>query len=150
MNITLQKFSLRDISQKYIRWLRDKELTKYTEINSPTKNQIVEYVSLNINDKNVNFFKIILNKKIHIGNLRIKHLKKRQATIALIMGDKRFKNKGLGNISLRLALNFLKKNKTKIVFAYINSKNLPSQKIFKKNGFIRSKKETELYSVYLK
>ena len=114
MNIALKKFSLRDVSPKYIRWLKDKELTKYTEIKKPTKKQILEYVSHNINDKNVDFFKIILNKKIHIRNLRIKYLEKGKTTIALIIRDKRYKNKGLGNISLKLALSYLKKRKLKL------------------------------------
>tara|TARA_B110000495_G_C22596056_1_gene356855 strand:+ start:25 stop:324 length:300 start_codon:yes stop_codon:yes gene_type:complete len=91
VNIKFRKFYLKDISTKYINWLKNEELTKYTEINNPSKKEVNKYVKLNIEDKKVNFLRIIFKNKTHIGNLRIKYLSKNEVTIAILIGDQRFK-----------------------------------------------------------
>ena len=111
MKIKIKKFTLKDISKKYINWLRDKELTKYTEIKNPKITEIYNYVKLNIKDQTVDFWKIIINEKIHIGNIRIKYLSKKSATIGIIIGDKRYKNKGMGKLSLFKTIKILKRKK---------------------------------------
>mgnify|MGYP006095361165 FL=1 len=150
MNIKFRKFYLKDISTKYINWLKNEELTKYTEINNPSKKEVNKYVKLNIEDKKVNFLRIIFKNKTHIGNLRIKYLSKNEVTIAILIGDQRYKNKGLGTQSIKLAIKMLKKRGNKTIFAYINKKNIPSVKIFKKNGFTKLKNKSDLYYLSIK
>ena len=113
MKLKIKKFELKDISKKYINWLRDKELTKYTEIKNPKITEIYNYVKLNIKDQTVDFWKIIINEKIHIGNIRIKYLSKKSATIGIIIGDKRYKIKGMGKLSLFKSIKILKRKKIK-------------------------------------
>ena len=149
MSIEIKVFEKKDISKKYVEWLQDKELTKYTEINQPSLKSIKEYVNLNINDTSVDFWKIVVKNRIHIGNIRVKYLKNSIATIGILIGDKNYKNKGLGDKSLKMALSTLKLKKIKKIYAYINKKNEPSIKIFKKNGFKLSKQNTEKYILNL-
>ncbi len=149
MSIEIKVFEKKDISKKYVEWLQDKELTKYTEINQPSLKSIKEYVNLNINDTSVDFWKIVVKNRIHIGNIRVKYLKNSIATIGILIGDKNYKNKGLGDKSLKMALSTLKLKKIKKIYAYINKKNEPSIKIFKKNGFKLSKQSTEKYILNL-
>lgn len=147
MKIKIKKFTLKDISKKYINWLRDKELTKYTEIKNPKITEIYNYVKLNIKDQTVDFWKIIINEKIHIGNIRIKYLSKKSATIGIIIGDKRYKNKGMGKLSLFKTIKILKRKKIKIIHAFINKENKPSIKIFKDNGFNQISANKEKYTL---
>jgi len=97
----------------------------------------------NISDKNIFFLKIIFNN-IHIENVRIERMinkKKKGATIAIIIGNKRFHNKGIGRPVVAKAIKIIKKNKNiKTLVAYIHKINYAIITIFKKNGFTRDKK----------
>ena len=137
-NIKFCKFYRNEPTKKYLAWLNDKKTIKYTSIkNKQNFKRVKKYVILNKLDKNVNFLKICIKKKknyIHIGNIRIVY-DNNEATIALIIGDSRYKNIGIGNYCLIKTIKLLKKKKLKLLKAFINKKNAPSIKIFKKNGF---------------
>jgi len=141
--ILLAKFKISDITEDYISWIKNKSITKFTKIKKNKIEDIIKYVLKNINDKNVFFLKIIFNN-IHIGNVRIERIinkKKKEATIAIIIGNKRFHNKGIGRTVVAKAIKIIKKNtNTKTLVAYIYKINYPSITIFKKNGFTRDKK----------
>ena len=73
----------------------------------------------NISDKNIFFLKIIFNN-IHIGNVRIERMinkKKKEATIAIIIGNNRFHNKGIGRPVVDKSI--------KIISGLINPEYLP-------------------------
>ena len=71
---------------------------------------------------------------IHIGNIRVSY-KNDTASVALIIGEQKYWNLGLGTQSLELIKKQKKKKNIKLLNAYIHKENLPSIKIFKKAGF---------------
>jgi RimJ/RimL family protein N-acetyltransferase len=141
--IFLLKFKISDITETYISWLRDKSIIKFTKIKNTKIEDIIQYVQENICNKNVIFLKILFNN-VHIGNIRIQKIKKNRATVAILIGDKRFHNKGIGKIVIAKAIQIVKKDKKiKTLVAYIHKLNYPSASIFRQNGFIKvHKKET--------
>jgi [ribosomal protein S5]-alanine N-acetyltransferase len=134
--ILLSKFKISDITENYISWLRDKSIIKFTKIKNTRIEDIINYVQKNISDGSVVFLKILFNNA-HVGNIRIKKTKKSKATIAILIGNKRFHNKGIGKAAVAKAIQIIKKDKKiKTVVAYIDKLNYPSSSIFKQNGFI--------------
>ena len=137
-NILLSKFKISDISENYINWLRDKSITKFTKIKNTRIEDVIQYVQKNIWDSSVIFLKILFNN-IHIGNIRIQKIKKSEATIAILIGNRRYHNKGIGKIVIAKAIKIIKKDrKIKTVLAYIHKLNYASQSIFNSNRFIKS------------
>jgi RimJ/RimL family protein N-acetyltransferase len=137
-NILLSKFKISDISENYINWLRDKSITKFTKIKNTRIEDVIQYVQKNIWDSSVIFLKILFNN-IHIGNIRIQKIKKSEATIAILIGNRRCHNKGIGKIVIAKAIKIIKKDrKIKTVLAYIHKLNYASQSIFNSNRFIKS------------
>ena len=137
--ILLLKFKITDITEDYISWIRNKSITKFTKIKKNKIEDIIQYVLKNITDKNVFFLKVLLNN-IHIGNVRIQKMrnKKDEASVAIIIGNKRFHNKGIGGAVIAKVIKIMKKDKNiKTLAAYIYKKNYPSISIFKKNGFVK-------------
>jgi RimJ/RimL family protein N-acetyltransferase len=141
--ISLLKFKISDITETYISWLRDKSIIKFTKIKNTKIEDIIQYVQENICNNNVIFLKILFNN-VHIGNIRIQKIKINRATVATLIGNKRFYNKGIGKIVIAKAIQIVKKDKKiKTLVAYIHKLNYPSASIFRQNGFIKvHKKET--------
>jgi len=141
--ISLSNFSISDITENYLSWIRDKSLTKFTEIKNTKIENVIKYVIENNNKKK--FLLKILFNKIHIGNLRIVKIGKSKATIGILIGNKKFHNQGIGTKVVKIAINLIKKDKNiKIIMAGINKLNYPSQSVFKKNNFVK-KKRCNLY-----
>jgi ribosomal-protein-alanine N-acetyltransferase len=139
--ILLLKFKISDITEDYVSWIRSKSITKFTKIKKSKIEDIIQYVLKNISDKNVFFLKVLFNN-IHIGNVRIQKMKiKKEASVAIIIGNKRFHNKGIGTAVIAKVIKIMKKNKNiKTLVAYIYKMNYPSISIFKKNGFSKDEK----------
>lgn len=138
--VYLKKFKTNYIvTKKYLKWLKDKNITKFTKIKSNNnKKSIKRYIRDNSNN-NSYFLKILVKNKVffsHIGNLKIT-IEKEAASIALIIGERKFHNSGIGTNVIKEALKFLKKKKIFKVYAFINKKNIASVKAFQKNNFIK-------------
>jgi RimJ/RimL family protein N-acetyltransferase len=147
--ILLSKFKISDITENYISWLRDKSIIKFTKIKNTKIEDIIQYVQENICNNNVIFLKILFNN-VHIGNIRIQKIKKNKATVAIIIGNKRFHNRGIGKIVIAKAIQIVKKDKKiKILVAYIHRLNYPSASIFRQNGFIKKYKKKTNEQWYL-
>lgn len=141
--IFLLKFKISDITETYISWLRDKSIIKFTKIKNTRIEDIIKYVQENICNNNVIFLKILFNN-VHIGNIRIQKIKKNRAIVAILIGNKRYHNKGIGKIVIAKAIQILKKDKKiKTLVAYIHKLNYPSASVFRHNGFIKYKKTNE-------
>ena len=147
--IFLLKFKISDITETYISWLRDKSIIKFTKIKNTKIEDIIQYVQENICNNSVIFLKILFNNA-HIGNIRIQKIKKNRATVAILIGNKRYHNKGIGKIVIAKAIQILKKDKKiKTLVAYIHKLNYPSASIFRQNGFIKKYKKKTNEQWYL-
>jgi RimJ/RimL family protein N-acetyltransferase len=134
--IKLLKFTIKDISEKYILWLKDPLIVRFTRIKKTKIEQIINYVIKNTKSKNVIFLKILFNN-IHIGNIRL-FIQRKKISIAIILGDRKYHGKGIGTEVVKKLVKKIKKMKkiTKIE-SFINKSNYPSIAIFEKNGFVK-------------
>jgi RimJ/RimL family protein N-acetyltransferase len=134
--IKLLKFTIKDISEKYISWLKDPLIIRFTRIKKTKIEQIINYVIKNTKSKNVIFLKILFNN-IHIGNIRL-FIQRKKISIAIILGDRKYHGKGIGTEVVKKLVKKIKKMKkiTKIE-SFINKSNYPSIAIFEKNGFVK-------------
>jgi RimJ/RimL family protein N-acetyltransferase len=134
--IKLLKFTIRDISEKYISWLKDPLIVRFTRIKETKIEQIINYVIKNTKSKNVIFLKILFNNT-HIGNVRLL-IERKKISIAIIIGDRKFHGKGIGTEVIKKLVKKIKKmEKIKKIESFINKSNYRSIAIFEKNSFVK-------------
>lgn len=143
MSIKLVNFSKKFITKKYLSWMNDKYLTKYSRhrFKKITKNDALNYLK----EMRNNLFYAIVKNSNHIGNIAayIDHPNK-IADISIILADQ---GKGYGLISWKEISKKLKANKIRKITASTMIINKPMIKLFKKNGmkFEYKKKKHFLY-----
>jgi len=141
--IVINKLSINDVSEAYLNWLNDPEVGKFTIFgkNKWTLQKLNEYVINSINNPNEILFGIfITNKKnkTHIGNVRIHDIdfQNKIGYIGIIIGDKRYWNKGFASEAIKQASQEAFKNLgLKKLIAGIEINNSSSIKVFSKNNF---------------
>lgn len=144
--VILKKLSVSDVTQRYVDWLNDKEANAFLSVRDVSQDidMVREYVSSYENRDD----KLLLgifekNKVIHLGNITFSSIEweNKLAWIGISIGDKNYWKKGLATEALSLVADFafskLKLHKLK---AGIEEENLPSQKLFKKVGFVQESK----------
>jgi RimJ/RimL family protein N-acetyltransferase len=133
----LKTFSKRDINQRYLSWLKDKENLKYS--NNKYKNfdyKNLQKYFLSFDNKNNFFFKICTLEDLFIGTLTCYANKIHyHANIGLLIGDKKYQGQGFGLDAWNSAINYLfKVKKIRKVFAGTMDCNVSMKKIFIKSG----------------
>ena len=103
-------FTIDKVNHTYKKWMNDSEITKFiikSNINS-IKSLKIFVDSLN-NSKNFFFRVIDIKSKKHIGNVRIGPLnfKTQCSGYGILIGNKKFHNKGYGKEITNLSLDFL-------------------------------------------
>ena len=144
MNIKLKKLKLSDANRRYLSWLQDYEITRYTDqcyIKQSLK-VIRNYIQNKNKSKNDYLFGIFVKVKkkyFHIGNIRLSNVNHFHKTgmISLFIGDKNFIGKKIGTKAISKVCNFAKKIGLYKVFAGVYKSNVQSQRSFLKNGFIK-------------
>ena len=96
-NYIISNFNLSDVNLRYFNWLKDKKNNQFLT-NYKFKNlfELKSFVSKNFIVSNSYFLKILSKDQIHIGNLRIHNINKKKsyAYLGILVGDKKFQNKG--------------------------------------------------------
>ncbi len=100
-----------DISVKYIDWLNDKEVCRdNSHATFPnTKSKTLAYIKNLENSRDEIAFAIRWRKNnSHIGNIAIKKIDRinRSAELAILIGDKKYWNKGVGSEAYRLMIDY--------------------------------------------
>ena len=132
--VVLKNFYTSDITKKYLKWLKDKDVTKHTTISSKlTNKEIKKYIKEHQNNKFQKLYRIFYLKK-HVGNIRTSFINSTEVTVGIIIGEKKFYNLGIGTEALKKLINLLKKDKVKSIIAYVAKKNVNSVLFFRKNG----------------
>ena len=141
-NLTLRSICLSDVTESYVSWLNDPDVTLFmeTRFKPQTKRDIETYVMEMIKNKNTYFFSIIHSRsKMHIGNIKLQchlHHYHKNAEISLFIGEKKFWGKGLGFEAISLVRDFAFENlKLHKLKAGCYANNLRSIKSFEKAGF---------------
>tara|TARA_B100000989_G_scaffold117818_1_gene86677 strand:- start:16068 stop:16580 length:513 start_codon:yes stop_codon:yes gene_type:complete len=139
--LTLVHFNSLKPSKQYLKWLNDKEITKYIVKSSKNKKKdVIEFLKEMSTSRNF-FFKIKYNNN-HIGNLRIGPLdyKNLSSKYGIMIGNKKYHGLGLAQEATKLAENFIFKflNFKKMEFECI-VENKPALNIYRKLNFNEKK-----------
>jgi len=135
--ILLRKLTALDITEKYIQGLNSGEIMQYTE--SRNQNWDLKKVKAYIetSDQNSELLGIFVNLN-HIGSVRIHSIDviNSRCEIGILIFDKKFWNKGIGELALRRSVNYVfhELKLSKITANYF-SNNSSSARLFEKVGF---------------
>ena len=142
LNIQLKELNQKLVSDKYINWMNDYEITKLTEQKyfKHTKKSTIKFENEMKKSKNEYLFGIFyVNKnKTHIGNIKLGPINNyhKFAEISYLIGDINFQNRGFATEAIKQIL-ILAKKKHKLIkiVATLYSNNLASRKVLEKNKF---------------
>ncbi|MGH7004755.1 MAG: GNAT family N-acetyltransferase [Alphaproteobacteria bacterium] len=140
-HVALLPFRIEDVTDRYISWLNDEEVMRYTEARGVrhTHADALSYVEKQIRSHDVHFWRIAVDGE-HIGNFRVSNLTSphRRASLALIIGDGRHRGKGVGTAAIRLASEYLlNQRRLHKLIAGIYAANRASIRAFENAGFHR-------------
>ena len=140
MDIKIKNFTSKNITKKYLSWLNDNELLKYSKHKNTfyTRNKAIKFYKKTLKAKNF-FFSIKDKSKNKIIGTMIVYNKNRKANIGILIGDKNYHNKGYATMAIKLLYKKLKKKKFNYLELGCNKKNIQMIKVAKKLGF---KKDT--------
>lgn len=139
--IFLKKLNLKkNISYKYLSWMNDSEIHKFTEQRylKVTLKDIKKYVLEKNKSKNEFLYGIFLKKNnLHIGNIKLGPISKyhNTADISCFIGEKEYWNKNYATFAIKKIIKIAKIKKIKKLKAGCYSINNGSIKLLKKNGF---------------
>jgi RimJ/RimL family protein N-acetyltransferase len=133
----LTLFSKKDINFKYIKWLNNKNLLRYSNnrFKKITYHTLKKYF-LSFDNKNNFFFKISSLNNVFIGTTTCYiDRNHKTANIGIMIGDKQFTNKGFGVDAWISLINYLfKEKKINKIYAGTMDCNIGMKKICKKSG----------------
>lgn len=146
--IKLKKLTLKHVNKKYLKWMNDQMVFKYTDQSKTnhTLKQIKKYVKDRLKSNEIIFG--IFYKNVHIGNIKlgpIDYLNK-TSEISYFIGEKQYWGMGIGTIAIKNLIKIAKKKGLKKLIAGCVQQNKSSQRVLKKNKF---KIEGKLKSQYI-
>ena len=130
----------KDVGQKYLGWMNDKKVHKYTQQCNKTHSikKIKDFVIRVNRSKNEFLYGIFLKKKNnHIGNIKIGPINNihKTAYISYFIGQKNQWGKGYAAKAIKLSILEAKKKKIKKLKAKTYKINKGSISVLKKNNF---------------
>lgn len=120
----------------FLKWWKDKELINLTSGRYEKDKKILKGYFLNILNSKENHHYIIISNQMIIGNVSLTSKSKGIFEIHIIIGEKKYRGKGIGTIAINKALN-IAFNKLKYFKAYLEVRPNNKQAInaYKKCGF---------------
>ena len=147
-NIFLRDLRISDINHNYFSWFEDNSIKNIIKKNSYRNiDDLKKYFRNQILNK-VIFLGIFVKKSkknfLHIGNIKFENInyKKNYATLGILIGNKEFRNIGIGQEIITKACNWIyNKKNIYLVNLRFSKKNFIAHKVYKKCGFIIKKIE---------
>jgi RimJ/RimL family protein N-acetyltransferase len=137
----LRPLTEQDVSERYVAWMNDPEVTKYMGWRAfpSTSQEITDYVRSKKRGDSLFLALIIRRGEKHIGNIHLGPIDwvHRRAELSMMIGDKSAWGKGYMteafNLVIHHAFTTLNLNKLK---AGTEADNAPSIKVFRKTGWV--------------
>ena len=137
--VQLRILQEKDVTDKYVNWMNDYEVVKFTEQHSftHTKEMVNEFVTKKFNSKCDFLFGIYFNNN-HIGNIKLGPINTNNliSDVSYFIGDKKLWGKGIASKALmsviHFAFNTLKLEK---INAGYYQEAVASEKLLSKCGF---------------
>lgn len=151
--ITLRKLNInKDISNKYLNWMNNLEIHKYTE--QRYKKHSLTDIRKFVKEKNKSKYEFLYgiflrrnNLKIHIGNIKLGPINfiHKTGEISYFIGETEFWGKGYGTLAIKEIVRIAKKKGLKKLKAGLYEMNIGSKKVLEKNNFkIEGKMKSEI------
>lgn len=158
-NVFLKTLDINDYSNKYQKWLNDKDVNKYleTRFRKNNKKDIINFIKTNKISKENYLFGIFIDElslSKHVGNIKIGpiNFNHKYANVSYFIGEKKSWGRGYASLAVNLitsyAFNKLKLNKC---LAGVYSSNIGSIKVLKNNGYLKEanfKSQLKLGKIY--
>lgn len=139
MEITIRKFQEEDIPLK-VKWINSQENNEYLHYDIPIneENTLKWFKTLSERPNRADF--TILANGVPAGLIGILDIDKinRKAELYIVLGEEKFKGKGISDQAIRLLLNLCTDsfNLNKI-YLYTEEENRAAQKLFERCGFVQ-------------
>jgi RimJ/RimL family protein N-acetyltransferase len=109
--ILLRPLTKNDLTPVYLQWLNDEEVTRFnSHATFPNTQEKMEayYNSLQDNNRNVVLAIVEKTSNRHIGNIALQQINwiSKNAEFAILLGDKEFWGKGMGEEAARLIVEY--------------------------------------------
>ncbi|MBO83371.1 MAG: hypothetical protein CL506_03285 [Actinobacteria bacterium] len=137
--VILRPLEENDITDRYISWFADKEVTRFLESRNITKEDSIKNLRMGIKTGLYHMYAICLAKNgLHVGNIKIGPIRPKEgiSDLVTLIGDKTIWGQGIGRAAIRLAkdMAFNQYGIRKLV-ASINSLNTKSVDSYVSAGF---------------
>lgn len=136
--LALAPLSLEHVTDRYIAWLNDPEVVRWTEVGvGQTRADVELYVHANVEDKTSALWRIMYGNE-HVGNVRLSGIspKHQRAEVALLVGERTVWGRGVGSLTVRcLAEHAFVHMGIHRLQAGIYAGNIGSVRAFEKAGF---------------
>ena len=138
-NILIKIISSKDVSSKYLNWLKSNEIMRFTEQykKKHTFQSTINFVEEKLHS-NCDLLFGIFFKNEHIGNTKLGPINwnTKEAQISFFLGEKRFWGRGIMPKVINTILSYsFKSLKLSVIKAGYEEKNLASAKVFEKCKF---------------
>ena len=139
IRINLRKIKPSD-KNYFTRWWRDKELLKLTSgiLKMISDKEIDKYFQAMLNSKDAYNFIIIADGKI-IGHISLAKRKKDWHETQIVIGDKNYRGKGLGQKAIKLLIRKAEKNGISKIYLEVRPTNFRAIRAYEQCGFQKVK-----------
>lgn len=138
--IFLRSLTEQDATEKYCDWLRDPEVHRFLETKDATVPELIDYIHSKNAATDCLFFALCLIESGEcIGTIKLEPIDfaLRTATIAIMIGDKKFWGQGLGPEAMQLLIDYAFKDLgMSTITLGVRSSNVSAIRSYKKIGFV--------------
>jgi ribosomal-protein-alanine N-acetyltransferase len=149
--LKLQILTKENISNKYIDWLNDSEITRYTGLRNIVNDRkmVEDYIDLSLNSKNEYLYGVY-HQGYHVGNVKIGPIiwNDRSSDISYFLGEKNLWGNGIITNVITSLCSFCRDTLgIEKLNAGVMDKNIGSIKILEKCGFLKEGTRIKNYLV---
>ncbi len=136
----LRELVAEDVTDRYLGWLSDPEVTRFLEVRSPSRQEVIDHMASGRATGEHYMYAICSSgDDLHIGNIKIGPISRKHRTsdLSTVIGDNRYWGRGLAAQAIRLgtALAFDDYGARKLA-ASIYSPNVASVKAYLAAGWV--------------
>jgi [ribosomal protein S5]-alanine N-acetyltransferase len=137
----LKSLTTKNVTEKYLSWFNgSKEVVEYIAYAKTNAdiNKLRQYVKEREDREDVLFLGIFTDFGQHIGNIKYEpiNLKDKSATMGILIGDKKWRGKGVATEVIKDSGKYLKENyKIKYIDLGVNKDNIAAVSAYKKMKF---------------
>ncbi|MHB8770853.1 MAG: GNAT family N-acetyltransferase [Syntrophales bacterium] len=105
--IHLRELTHADVTDRYLSWFRDAEVTRFLEAHDLTYQEVIEYMDQGRKTGTYFLYAICVNENsLHIGNLKIGPLSQRHGVsdMVTVIGDKAYWGQGIATEAITLGV----------------------------------------------